>query len=210
MKRLLDCLIATIALLILLPVSIVVASLIVITSPGNPFFGQSRVGQHGKLFTLYKFRSMRKSKRIKNPQFDPGDSTRVTWFGAIIRKLKIDELPQLWNVIRGDMSLVGPRPEVPMWTELYPEKWEIILTVRPGITDPASIAFRNEEDLLKSVDDPAAFYQNVILPKKLELSCAYVARQSIGGDVTILFKTLLTIIKSGTGNSLVITRESEI
>ncbi len=181
-----------------------------ITSPGNPFFGQARVGQHGKLFTLYKFRSMRNSKLTKNPQFDPGDSTRVTWFGAIIRKLKIDELPQLWNVIRGDMSLVGPRPEVPMWTEIYPEKWKIIFKVRPGITDPASIAFRNEEDLLKSADDPAAFYQNVILPKKLELSCAYVSRQSITGDCMVILKTIISVIKPSTGNSSVITRESEV
>ena len=126
--------------------------------------------------------------------FDVGDTSRVTAVGRFLRKTKLDELPQLWNVLRGDMSLVGPRPEVRKWVEAYPERWAKVLTVRPGITDPASIAFRNEEELLTAAPDPENYYRNVILPRKLALYEQYVATRSFWGDVGILLKTVWTVV----------------
>jgi len=126
--------------------------------------------------------------------FDAGDTSRVTAVGRVLRKTKLDELPQLWNVLKGDMSLVGPRPEVRKWVEAYPERWAKVLSVRPGITDPASIEFRNEEELLAQAGDPEAYYRDVILPRKLDLYEEYVAKRSLGGDISIMFKTVFAVV----------------
>ena len=127
-------------------------------------------------------------------EFSLGSTERVTFFGSILRKTKMDEIPQLWNVLKGDMSLVGPRPEIYKWTCVYPDIWKKVLTVRPGITDPASIIFRNEDLLLRSVDNPDKYYKDNILPKKLALYVQYVNDQSLYGDIYIIFHTLLKVI----------------
>ena len=126
--------------------------------------------------------------------FDAGNAVRVTPFGRFVRRTKLDELPQLWNVLRGDMSMVGPRPEVRRWVNEYPERWARVLRVRPGITDPASIRFRNEEELLAAAEDPQRLYREVILPEKLGHYELYVANWSLLGDLGVLVKTLFAVV----------------
>jgi lipopolysaccharide/colanic/teichoic acid biosynthesis glycosyltransferase len=129
-------------------------------------------------------------------RFDAGVTSRVTPVGQILPKWKLDELPQLWNVLIGDMSLVGPRPEIRKWVEAYPERWAKVLTVRPGITDPASIEFRNEEDLLAAAADPERHYRKVVLPQKLEFYEEYVQTRSFWGDLGIVFKTFFVLVRN--------------
>jgi len=129
--------------------------------------------------------------------FDPGSAARVTGIGWFLRSWKLDELPQLWNVVRGDMSLVGPRPEVRKWVEAYSDRWARVLTVRPGITDPASIRFRNEEDLLAKSADPEQTYRNKILPIKLDLYEEYIATRSFLGDMVVIVQTALAVFGIG-------------
>ncbi len=126
--------------------------------------------------------------------FEAGDKSRITKTGAFLRKTKLDELPQLWNVLIGDMSLVGPRPEVRKWVDSYPERWAKVLTVKPGITDPASIYYRNEEELLAKADDPEACYRDHILPHKLDLYEEYVRTRSFCGDIYLIVKTIIVIL----------------
>ena len=200
MKRMFDFIIATTAFLALLPLMLLIAIMVGLTSPGGPLFRQVRSGQNGTPFTLLKFRSMSKPRTKDKGEFDPGDASRVTWIGRILRRTKLDELPQLWNVVRGDMSLVGPRPEVPSWTKVYPERWKIVLSVRPGITDPASIAFRNEESILAASDDPETCYREEILPRKLALSEEYVQKRSLAGDFMLVIRTIWVVLGIGTGS----------
>ena len=127
--------------------------------------------------------------------FDVGSTRRVTRFGRFLRKTKLDELPQLWNVLKGDMSLVGPRPEVRKWVQIYPERWKRVLKVKPGLTEPASIEFRNEEELLARSKNPEHTYRTVILPRKLDLYEEYVKTQSLFGDIRILFRTIWIVAK---------------
>lgn len=127
--------------------------------------------------------------------FDAGSVARVTRFGRFLRKTKLDELPQLWNVLKGDMSLIGPRPEVRKWVEADPERWARVLAIRPGITDPASIEFRNEEEILASSQDPELMYRKVVLPRKLDYYEEYSAKQTFFGDVFIFLKTIWAILK---------------
>lgn len=173
---------------------IIIALIIKITMPGKIFFIQQRVGKRRQKFSLYKFRTMRDSDRAKSGNFDAGDSSRVTSFGKILRKTKLDEIPQLFNVIIGNMSIVGPRPEVNKWTEVYSEKWDIVLSVKPGITDNASILFRNEEDILKNSDNPEETYFKIILPQKLDLYIKYVQNQSLIQDFKIVLQTIKTVL----------------
>ena len=133
-------------------------------------------------------------KEAENGKFDLGSSSRVTVLGKTLRKTKIDEIPQLINVLYGDMSIVGPRPEIKLWTEVYPDRWSIVHSVKPGITDNASIEFRNEEKLLANADEPEVIYRDVILPRKLDLYIQYVENQSFLGDVKIIFRTIKTVI----------------
>jgi lipopolysaccharide/colanic/teichoic acid biosynthesis glycosyltransferase len=193
-KRAFDILVATMGLLALLPLLLVLAVLVRLTSRGPALFCQKRVGKNGKDFTLYKFRSMTVAPEASRGQFDAGDSSRVTRIGRILRKTKLDELPQLFNVVRGDMSLVGPRPEVRKWVEAYPQRWQRVLAVRPGITDPASIEFRSEEEVLGLSSDPARTYREEILPRKLDLYEQYVESASLGTDIILLFKTAWAVV----------------
>jgi lipopolysaccharide/colanic/teichoic acid biosynthesis glycosyltransferase len=194
MNRLLEVFIALTGMVLLLPVFIFIAILIFLQDRGRIFFTQVRIGKDGKDFRLYKFRSMREVAVGDQPSFEPGNTFRVTAIGRFLRKTKLDELPQLYNVIKGDMSLVGPRPEVRKWVEVYPTRWEKVLSVRPGITDTASLVFRNEEDILASSQTPEETYKDIILPRKLDLYEIYVENRSLAVDMKILTKTIGTLI----------------
>jgi lipopolysaccharide/colanic/teichoic acid biosynthesis glycosyltransferase len=163
--------------------------MIKIAMPGPVFFIQKRVGKNGKGFKLIKFRTMKVASGKERGSFDAGDTSRITPLGVFLRKYKLDELPQLLNVFLGNMSFVGPRPEVKQWTLVHPEKWKIVHSVKPGITDNASIEFRNEEIILSQSLDPIKTYEEVILPRKLELYIEYVNTRSFWGDIGIILKT---------------------
>lgn len=190
MKRLFDVILSLLGLIVLSPILILIAIAVKVNSKGPVFFRQKRVGRYGKPFILYKFRSMTLFQLATEGIFEPGNVSRVTAIGKFFRKSKLDELPQLINVLIGDMSLVGPRPEVANWVAVYPDAWKKILTVRPGITDNASIIFHNEESILAEVDDPEQVYREVMLPKKLELYTDYVDNRSLQGDLLIILRTL--------------------
>jgi len=193
-KRSFDILLAIIGIVLLIPFYVLI-SLVIIGMDGVPvLFKQARVGRNRKPFTLYKFRTMTVLKSAQQGSFDAGNSSRVTGIGRILRKTKLDEIPQLFNVLKGDMSFVGPRPEVEKWTQIYEERWDKVLTVRPGITDNASIEFRNEEEILSQSEEPFLCYKQEILPRKLSLYEDYINNRSLLNDLAILFKTLSTII----------------
>ena len=193
-KRLIDIVASALGLLLLAPLLLLVAVAIYLGSGRPILYSQDRVGRAFRRFRIWKFRSMR-----PHPEGSPitisGDK-RVTRIGRLLRATKLDELPQLWNVLRGDMSLVGPRPELPEYVDLYRERYEKILTVRPGITDLASVLFRSEEDTLASSPDPLADYVNRVLPAKLELAEEYVRMQSLLLDFSILGRTMLAVLRS--------------
>ncbi len=199
MKRLLDILVAATALLVLSPLLIAISILVAATSSGGPFFRQVRVGRDRRPFRLMKFRSMTIRRGSEHGSFDAGDRSRVTRIGRVLRRTKLDELPQLWNVLVGEMSLVGPRPEVPVWTEVHRDRWDLVLSVRPGVTDPASIEFRDEESILAASPDPEACYRDEILPRKLTLAEAYVRDRSFRGDLRILARTAAVLGGFGRG-----------
>ena len=192
-KRLFDIVSSGIGLLCLAPVFVVMAIWIKLDSRGPVFYRQTRVGRYGHDFRIFKFRSMRvgsdKGRQITVGERDP----RITRFGYFIRRYKIDELPQLINVFLGDMSIVGPRPEVRKYVDLYSEEQRKVFQVRPGITDLASIKYRNENELLSQVDDPDTYYIDVIMPDKLAINLEYIRHQSFMGDIKIIFNTLFKI-----------------
>lgn len=194
MKRLFDLAISIIALLILLPLLVVIGILVAIGSPGGPFYRQVRVGKKGKRFKLLKFRSMRPGSD-KQSQITIGENdSRITGIGKFIRKYKLDELPQLINIILGDMSIVGPRPEVPKYVELYTPEQLAVLNVKPGLTDYASLKFFNENELLARSDNPHQTYVDVILPEKLRLNLEYIKNRNLLVDLQIIGKTIGRII----------------
>lgn len=194
MPKIVSLLISLLGLIITFPFFIVIVILMFFFMPGQIFFKQKRIGLNGKPFVLLKFRSMKILKESEKGSFHAGDSSRITKLGKILRKTKLDELPQLINVLKGDMSIVGPRPEVEKWTQVYPEKWEIVHKVKPGITDNASIIFRNEEEILKNSKNPEETYKNEILPKKLDLYIDYVNNHSFLGDMKIILKTIKVVL----------------
>jgi lipopolysaccharide/colanic/teichoic acid biosynthesis glycosyltransferase len=194
MKRIIDFLFSLFGLIILAIPFIFIALLIKIRMPGPVFFTQSRVGREGKLFKLFKFRTMSIAYGKSDGSFDAGDSSRITPLGRILRKTKMDELPQLINVLIGDMSIVGPRPEVLQWTQVYQDQWKIVHSIRPGITDNASILFRNEEEILANSQEPIATYREEILPKKLRMYIDYVQNHSLLTDAKIILTTIKEII----------------
>ena len=193
MKCILDIVGALVGVVLLSPLLAMVWLAVVLESGLPGLFRQRRMGRGGSEFSLYKFRTMTVQRGTERGSFDAGSSARVTRVGKLLRKTKLDELPQLWNVLVGDMSLVGPRPEVRKWVEAYPDRWSKVLAARPGITDPASIEFRNEEELLAAAPEPEAYYRNVILPRKLDLYEEYVETRSFWGDVGILLKTVWAV-----------------
>ncbi len=192
-KRMFDLLVALSGFVVLVPLLAAIIVLIILSDGWPVVFRQKRIGKNGKPFWLYKFRSMRNSGSGQTENFEAGDISRVTRIGKFLRATKLDELLQLINVIKGDMSLVGPRPEVEKWVNVYPERWANVLSVRPGITDNAAILFRNEERLLAHSPDPEATYRELVLPRKLDLYDAYVAHHTLSGDVVLILKTIYSI-----------------
>ena len=195
LKRLFDIFFSVIGLIILLPFFIIITLLIVIDSPGGIFYKQIRVGKGNTDFYLFKFRSMRTDSDKKGLLTVGGRDSRITRMGYFIRKYKIDELPQLINVLLGDMSLVGPRPEVRKYVDMYNEEQKKDLSLKPGITDYASIEYSNENELLGKAEDPEAVYINEIMPAKLKLNLKYIAEQGIATDFKIIFRTIRKILK---------------
>ena len=195
MKRLFDIVASGLGLLVLSPLFLIIAIWIKLDSKGPVFYRQVRVGRNNKDFRIYKFRSMRVGSDKGSLVTIGGRDPRVTRSGYWIRKFKLDELPQLINVFIGDMSLVGPRPEVRHYVDYWTPEQMHVLDVRPGITDPASIKFRNENELMEKAEDPEKYYIDVIMQEKLKLYLEYVNNHSFWGDIGLIFKTFWTIVK---------------
>ena len=176
-------------LLVLSPVLLVVAVLIKIRMPGGPvIFKQQRVGRNGKLFTMYKFRSM--TVNHSGSSVSVAGESRITPLGAKLRKYKLDELPELWNVLKGDMSLVGPRPDVPGYADRLQGEDRLVLKLRPGITGPASLKYANEEEILAQVADPRRYNDEVIFPDKVRINLDYYYNRTFCGDIRLIFQTI--------------------
>lgn len=193
-KRLFDVVVSFVALALIWPVLAIVAVAVRVDSPGPVFFRQERVGLGGATFRIHKFRSLRVGPpgALISPSGDP----RVTRVGAVLRRTKLDELPQLLDVLFGHMSLVGPRPEVPRYAALWPSEYrDAIVSVRPGITDPASVLFRHESEELARTHDPEEYYVTVLLPRKARMYAEYVATRSFGTDLVILARTGLALFR---------------
>lgn len=193
MKRVFDCVVAGLALLALSPLMLWIAWSIKRDSAGPVLFLQSRVGRHEVPFQIYKFRTMRPAN--DGPLITVGEDNRITQVGRMLRHFKLDELPQLFNVLKGDMSLVGPRPEVPRYVACYsPQDRALVFTLRPGITDNASIEFRHESEILAASPHPEQTYIEEVLPIKIAHYRAYAQHHSFGGDLLILWKTLRAVV----------------
>ena len=194
-KRLFDILAAGCGLLLLAPMLLAIALWIRLDSPGPALFRQRRVGRHGRLFDIYKFRTMA-DRPDDGRQLTVGQDPRITRAGRFVRRTKLDELPQLLNVLEGTMSLVGPRPEVPRYVDRYPPAVrQTVLSVAPGITDLAAILFKDENDILGRAQDPERAYVETILPVKLEYYQRYVRERSFWLDLRIIFQTLAAILR---------------
>lgn len=192
-KRIFDVLAAGLGLLVLSPLLALAALWVRLDSPGPVLFRQVRIGRHGEPFVIHKFRTMRVEP---GAAITVGEDPRITRSGRWLRSTKLDELPQLWDVLRGAMSLVGPRPELPAYVALYPAGLrEQVLAVRPGITDPASLAFSHEAELLAAAADPEREYREVIMPAKLRLSADYAARASLHTDLGLILQTLRRVLR---------------
>lgn len=194
MKRLFDIVASGCGLIVLSPLFVILAIWIKLDSKGPVFYRQVRVGRHNKDFRIFKFRSMRVGADKQGLITVGGRDPRVTRSGYFIRKYKLDEFPQLINVFVGDMSLVGPRPEVRKYVDMYTEEQMRVLDVRPGITDLASIRYRNENELLEKADNPDRYYIDVIMQDKLAINLEYVANHSFWYDIKLIFKTFWEIV----------------
>src|SRR4030042_1169271 len=190
MKRLFDILFSFIGLLLLQPLFVVVAIMIKVDSTGPIFFRQGRVGKNFRRFMIYKFRTMVVDAEKKGIHITSGGDNRITGAGRILRKFKIDELPQLFNVLKGDMSFVGPRPEVEEYVKLYEKDYREILKRRPGITDVSSITYREEEAVLKNQADPEGYYKTILLPQKIGLAKEYMENSSFLYDLKLILNTI--------------------
>ena len=194
LKRIFDIISSLFGLILLLPFMIIIAILIKLDSKGPIFFKQVRVTKNGREFKIFKYRTMRVGSD-KYSQITVGKDSRITKVGDFLRKYKLDEIPQLINVLIGDMSLVGPRPEVPKYVALYTEEQREILKVRAGITDYASIEFSNENDILANETDPEKAYIEKIMPRKIELNKKYLSEISVMTDIKIILLTIKKILK---------------
>jgi lipopolysaccharide/colanic/teichoic acid biosynthesis glycosyltransferase len=190
---------AAFALMLLLPLLSVIGVAIVLETGWPVLFRQTRVGRNGSLFRIVKFRTMRANGA--GPSLTVSGDLRVTRVGGILRKLKLDEIPQLWNVVRGEMGLVGPRPEVPDYVDMKSPIWRAVLKSRPGITDPVSIMYRNEEALLSEAADPIEFYRKTLLPTKLSSSLSYLQKRSLWLDMKVIVQTAHCALFPRSGNS---------
>lgn len=190
MKRILDIILSLLFILLFFWLYIIISILILIFSSGPIIFTQKRVGYKGKLFNLYKFRTMSVNAESQGPQITIKDDPRITSIGRILRRTKLDELPSLWNVIKGDMSLVGPRPEVPGYIKYYKPEWMKIFNIKPGITDLATLQFRDEETILNTAKNIEQAYIEVVLPIKIKIALQYLENRSLGTDIKILLSTI--------------------
>jgi len=193
-KRVFDVAVAGVALVVLCPLWLLAALAVRASSPGPVLFRQERVGRHFKPFTIYKFRTMVADAHKRGGQLTAGADPRITRVGRWLRASKIDELPQLANVLKGEMSLVGPRPEVPRYVELFRPDYEYVLSVRPGITDLASVKYRHEAALLANSENAEEEYVRRILPDKIALAREYIDGSSLLGDIGLLLRTALRIV----------------
>jgi len=189
-KRALDICAAMAGLIVLSPLLLFVACCIRLTSRGPVLYRQIRIGQGGRPFKILKLRSMTVQNSDTDLQITVAGDSRVTAVGKLLRRYKVDELPQLWNVLRGDMSLVGPRPEVAVYVGEYTPEQQMVLSARPGITDPASLAYRHEEEILAGQADPEQFYRREILPDKLARNREYLEKITFQNDIRIVMKTI--------------------
>ena len=195
MKRLFDIVASLIGLIVFSPVMLVVAAIVKVTSPGPILFSQKRLTKGMREFNIYKFRSMVSNElREKNTVQIKGSSSEITPIGKFMRKTKIDELPQFWNILKGDMSFIGPRPELPRRLKYYDKRQKEIFSVRSGISSPASIVFSDEEYLMNQVQDPEKFYIQEIMPYKIELNLYYIEHKSFFYDIWLIIATLLKIV----------------
>ena len=189
LKYLFDRIVSFFGLLFLLPVLAIVAILIKCKMPGGPvIFTQTRVGRNGRLFTMYKFRSMTVSH--SGSSISVAGESRITPLGAVLRKYKLDELPELWNVFMGEMSFVGPRPDVPGYADNLQGEDRLVLKLRPGITGPASLKYANEEEILARVPDPVKYNDEVIFPDKVRINLDYYYNHTFAGDIKLIFQTI--------------------
>jgi len=194
-KRIIDFIFSLIGLILLSPLFLIIAILVKKEDGGSVFFRQTRVGQNGKLFKIYKFRTMIENAEKLGAQVTKGNDPRITKIGKFLRKYKLDELPQLINVLKGDMSLVGPRPEVPKYVEPYKKEYEEILKVKPGITDYAALEFIDEEEILKNSQNPEETYLKEVLPIKIQYYKKYINEIGFITDIKLILKTILGIIR---------------
>ncbi|HFK5586612.1 sugar transferase [Elizabethkingia anophelis] len=194
MKRFFDIIFSLVGIIILIPIYIIVSIVITIDSKGGVIYKQKRIGKDGNPFGVMKFRTMHPGSFAKGAITIGDRDPRVTNVGYYLRKYKFDELPQLFNVLIGEMSFVGPRPEVEKYTVLYNETQKEVLSVRPGITDYASIKYRNESEILAQSNDPEKTYIEVIMPEKLNINLAYIKDNNIFKDVKIIFETFIAIM----------------
>lgn len=195
-KRLFDLICAGLGLVILSPLLLLIAAWVKLDSTGSVFFRQERVGLHGKTFRIHKFRTMLTDAEKRGLQITVGNDSRITRSGAFLRRYKLDELPQLIDVVIGTMSLVGPRPEVPKYVAYYPaEVRDLVLSVKPGITDLASIEFKDENTLLGQSSNPEKTYKEQILPIKLDYYTQYARKHNLLLDINLIFKTLVAIVR---------------
>lgn len=190
-KRIFDVFFSGLGLILLTPFSLAVAALIKLQDGGPVIFRQERVGRRGEPFLLLKFRTMKEKAEQEGPRLTVGADERITPIGHYLRRFKLDELPQLVNVLRGEMSLVGPRPEVPEYVALYTPEQRAVLELTPGITDPASIKYRNENELLAASDDPVGTYVNEIMPDKIRLNLEYEQQATLLTDFGVIVRTVL-------------------
>ena len=195
MRRVLDFILAVVGLLAVLPLVLGLALWIRLDSPGSPFYSQIRIGRNGRPFRLYKLRSMRPVAGLESGLTQGNEDPRITRAGRWMRRSKLDELPQLWNVLRGDMALVGPRPEVPEFVARYTEEQREVLLARPGLTDPASLAAFDEGEELARVEDPEAHYLEVIMPRKVADQIAYLRSRTLASDAALIARTAARIFR---------------
>ncbi|SHK15831.1 Sugar transferase involved in LPS biosynthesis (colanic, teichoic acid) [Clostridium cavendishii DSM 21758] len=193
-KRIFDFIFSILGLIIVSPMFLIIAILIKIDSNGDVFFKQLRVGQFSKPFYIYKFRTMVNDAERLGKQITVGNDSRITKVGAFLRKYKLDELPQLINVFKGEMSFVGPRPEVPRYVKMYDKEQRQVLLVKPGITDLASLEYKEENEILGNVENPEKYYIECIMPHKLNLNMQYINKANLISDIKIILKTIIKCI----------------
>jgi lipopolysaccharide/colanic/teichoic acid biosynthesis glycosyltransferase len=195
MKRVFDIFSSLIVLLLLSPVFLLIIVVVAVSSKGGPFYSQVRVGRHGKHFRLHKFRTMYKDADKRGQLTVGGRDPRITPVGYYLRKTKFDEFPQLINILKGEMSVVGPRPEVPKYVALYTPEQRQVLSVRPGLTDFASLEYINESEVLATFPDPEQGYIQEVMPAKLTLNLKYIRQMGLRTDIQIIFRTIGSILR---------------